>query len=380
MCLYPRLIVNKKYKPNKKNGGIVPAISDNRVLAVPVGCGNCIECKKQKAKEWQVRLTEDVRHNTNGKFITLTFSNESIAKLYQDKKLTGLKGYELDNAAATLAVHLFRERWRKKYKKSIRHWLVTELGHNGTENIHLHGILWTDKTEDIEKIWQYGYVWKGKIVEGQIINYVNEQTVNYITKYINKVDFDHKYYKSKVLTSAGIGGGYMKREDKRLNKYIPSETNELYTNRQGFTFALPTYLRNKIYTEEEREKLWIEKLDKEERYILGRRIDISESDEMYYRALEEARKKNKRLGYGTSEKDWQREKYEEQRRLLLQEQRIKNIKDTLPHGAKKELYETWGSTSMRGITPNLEDWKITLTEDELKQRDEMRAWREILAE
>ena len=121
---------------------------------------------------FQVRLKEDVKHNTNGKFITLTFSNESIAEItkkvtqkttkirngikttwidkngklcqrYKYKYVTEevqLKGYDLDNAIARHAVRKFNERWRKRYGKAIRHWLVTELGHNGTENIHLHGI------------------------------------------------------------------------------------------------------------------------------------------------------------------------------------------------------------------------------------------------
>ena len=48
MCLYPKLIKNKKYVANKKNGGIIPEVEDDRVLYVPVGCGNCIECKKKK--------------------------------------------------------------------------------------------------------------------------------------------------------------------------------------------------------------------------------------------------------------------------------------------------------------------------------------------
>ena len=44
-----------------------------------------------------------------------------------------LQGYELDNAIAAYAIRKFLERWRKKFKKSLRHWLVTELGHNGIE-------------------------------------------------------------------------------------------------------------------------------------------------------------------------------------------------------------------------------------------------------
>ena len=198
MCLYPKLIQNPKYTNTKKNGGNIPPIKDNRVTKVPIGCGKCIECVKQKAREWQVRLLEDVRHHKNGMFVTMTFSNESIAKLA--KEIKGLKGYDLDNEIATLATRRFLERWRKKYEKSIRHWFITELGHEGTENIHMHGIVWTDESiEEVERIWNYGIMWKGKYLgEGKYKNFVNEQTVNYLTKYVHKIDQKHKYYKAEV--------------------------------------------------------------------------------------------------------------------------------------------------------------------------------------
>jgi len=121
MCLYPKLIKNRKYVSNKKNGGNIPPVTDQRILLVPAGCGKCIECKKQKSREWQVRLQEEIRHNNKGKFVTLTFSNESIKELAKEIKL---EGYELDNEIATLATRRFLERWRKKYKKSVKHWLV----------------------------------------------------------------------------------------------------------------------------------------------------------------------------------------------------------------------------------------------------------------
>ena len=158
MCLYPRLMPNPKYKANQKNGGIIPQYKDERTLIVPIGCGKCIECKKQKAREWQIRLTEDVKYKTNGVFVTLTFNNKTIRTLDKeiDKKI---QGYERDNQIAIIAVKRFRERWRKRTGKSPRHWLITELGHQGTQRIHLHGIIWTDEREYIEKQWGYGYVW-----------------------------------------------------------------------------------------------------------------------------------------------------------------------------------------------------------------------------
>ena len=90
MCLYPTLIRNRKYLKNKKNGGNIPPVPDQRVLWVPVGCQECIECRKQKARNWQVRLMEDIKEHKNGKFITLTFSNKSYKELYED-----VKTYEL---------------------------------------------------------------------------------------------------------------------------------------------------------------------------------------------------------------------------------------------------------------------------------------------
>ena len=126
MCLYPKMIKNPKYLPNKKNNNNPPEITDKRVRYVPIGCGNCIECRKQKKREWQIRMNEEIKHDRTGKVITLT-------------------SYGIENQIATLATRRFLERWRKKYKKSVKHWLITELGHEGTENIHLHGIIWTNK-------------------------------------------------------------------------------------------------------------------------------------------------------------------------------------------------------------------------------------------
>ena len=84
MCYYPTLIRNPKYKQNKKNGGIIPPFTDNRILWIPIKCGNCRECRQQKAREWKVRLQEEIRINTNGKIVTLTLSNESYTNLKRE--------------------------------------------------------------------------------------------------------------------------------------------------------------------------------------------------------------------------------------------------------------------------------------------------------
>lgn len=326
MCLYPKLIKNRKYTANKKNGGNIPAVPDDRVKWVPIGCQKCIECKKKKAREWQARLTEEIKQSKNGKFITLTFSDEHIAKLYSENT-TKSSGYDLDNDTATLAVRRFLERWRKKYKKSLKHWLTTELGHTGTENIHLHGIIWTDVENwdtEIKEKWSYGFTWTGDKNK----NYVNEQTVNYIIKYVTKTDQLHKEYNPIILTSPGIGNNYTTREHSNAtrNAYIPNKTDETYRLNNGAKIGLPIYYRNKIYTEEQREKLWLEKLDKNERWICGEKVPEDTNEQEFYNLLNWHRQRNIELGYSNDEKDWEQDAYERERRQLKQLQRIHKAK------------------------------------------------------
>jgi len=237
MCTYSKLILNPKYKPNKKNRYNPPRLKDERVKYVPIGCKECRECRRQKAREWQTRLTEDIKENKNGKFITLTFSNDAIKKYANTEKMIDINGYDLDNQIATKAVRLFLERWRKKYGKSLRHWLVTEIGHNGTENIHMHGIIWTNESmKTVEQIWntgeiKNGFVWKGQEHKGKLINYVSERTVNYMTKYVTKKDLEHQNYNAIILTSPGIGANYTRGQDYKINKYNGTKTKETYLNR-----------------------------------------------------------------------------------------------------------------------------------------------------
>ena len=66
MCLYPRLMKNKRYMPNKKNGGIVPALIDIRKETIEVPCGVCLECMQKKARGWKIRLYEEIKYDRSG--------------------------------------------------------------------------------------------------------------------------------------------------------------------------------------------------------------------------------------------------------------------------------------------------------------------------
>jgi hypothetical protein len=278
----------------KKNNGNVPELTDPRIAYIPVPCGRCIECMRKKKREWQVRLMEEIKVNKEAIFVTLTFSEESLKEL---EKLTVSKNkYIQSNEIATIAVRRFLERHRKKYGKSIKHWLVTELGHVNTERIHLHGIIFKKiEKEELDQLWKYGITWIG--------SYVNERTINYIVKYINKQDPDHKNYIPKILCSAGIGASYLKTYNAKKNKYDEENTREYYITRQGYKLNLPSYYRRKIYNDEEREKLWIKRLDEGMRWIMGEKLDAYNEEEIQ-KTLEYYRRINKELGYNDDEKNF----------------------------------------------------------------------------
>lgn len=294
MCLYPKLIKNKKYLPNKKNNWNPPKCEDYRVLYVTAACGKCLECRKQKQREWLVRMSEELRHDPNAYFMTLTFSEE---KLEEYKKLCNI---EDPNIIATKAMRLMLERCRRKLGHSVKHWFISELGHTGTERVHLHGLVWgigMDKL--VEEKWQNGIVFTG--------TFVNERTINYITKYITKIDEDHKEFTGVILCSPGIGGGYLKRGDSSKHIYKKGETIETYRLRNGAKINLPTYYRNKLFTEEEREKLWIDKIEEGIVWIMGQKVRIDNTEE-YEQLLEQARNDAIRLE-GYQEEEWDKQKY-----------------------------------------------------------------------
>ena len=167
---------------------------------------------------------EEIKSNPkNIIFATLTFSEESLKRLEYDEKEP--------NKAAGKAISLFRKRWWKKYKEPLKHWLITELGHDNTKRIHLHGIIWTELTEEqFEKEWGYGWIFFGYEV--------NERTINYIIKYITKRDESNPEFNGKIFTSKKIGISYINKNTLNRHRYQDKFTEETYERRMGIVKEL----------------------------------------------------------------------------------------------------------------------------------------------
>ena len=133
--------------------------------------------------------------------------------------------------------------------------------------------------------------------------------MGYCVKYVSKVDTAHPRFTSKVFASKGLGKGWLNRYDARLNKFQGENTREYYKTPSGQKLAMPTYFRNKLWTDEEREQLWLQKLNKQTRYVRGEKIDVSttEGEQEYARAIEYRQKENVALGYPNE--PWSLQKY-----------------------------------------------------------------------
>lgn len=363
MCLYPKKILNRKYTATEKNGGIIPEmpiigykteklptgdyadipIYDERIAYVEVPCGQCIECRQTKAREWQIRLLEEIKTHKYNYFITLTFAPKELETLCKKTRLKEC------NAVAGYAVRHMLERWRKDKKTSLKHWLITELGHEGTERIHLHGLLFNENELDFGPVddnklrtwhyWKYGTVYVG--------DYVNERTINYISKYITKIDTDHKGFIGQILASPGIGREFIERlkeyRSTRYN-YVPKNAADYYRLTNGSKVKLPKYYKNKLYTEEQREEIWRNFMDRQVISITGTEHDLKK---ITNRSLEtitnNARETNRFMGYGSDNKEWRKKPYNITKNMILQverlQQKIKMLDAMIQRDPENEYYK-----------------------------------------
>ena len=59
----------------------------SRLRYVTAACGDCYECRKQKQRQWVVRMSEENRQTPNAYFLTLTIDDKSYKQLKQKYKL-----------------------------------------------------------------------------------------------------------------------------------------------------------------------------------------------------------------------------------------------------------------------------------------------------
>lgn len=283
MCLNPVKIKNPAYSISKKNPLNDRQPIDERLRYIEVPCGHCPECRYKKKMSWQIRLQEHNKYMTEigykGYFVTLTFSEQSLIKLAH---------FTHSNDALIIcstAIRLFRDRFRKSAisdLSQLHYFLIPELGHQNTERLHLHGIIWLNNQlpeiyidryvmprtvgSTLSQLWLYGNIYFG--------HNISNRAINYITKYMLKKDNDHPDFNPNPYHSRYLGDNFLKEHQNY--KFVGKNTITQYRLDNGKLTSLPSYYLHKLYTPLEREFLQVQLLDTEYKFIHGIKVHSSQ--------------------------------------------------------------------------------------------------------
>ena len=262
-CERPKKIRNPRYKDmsltdmyeySERHFGIYRKPPD---YYVEVGCGTCHSCQKRKLNGYKMRLMYECAKYPNSLFLTLSFTDDA------------LKEYQSDY---NVAVKQFLDAFRKRFGKGVKHFFVCEFG-SLKGRPHYHGILFnvprSCTEEDIESIWNRGNgiyrKTRGKFI-GQykkprgIINASwlrdGNKSASYICKYLTK-DYQNLEKQPRILISNGVGLDYLTKSQIAFHRdnLIP------YMSYNGFKYPLPKFYKDKIFTQDLKDKLVVERMN-----------------------------------------------------------------------------------------------------------------------
>lgn len=238
MCLSPRLIINRHYLKicDNDKSRVLSHFGNAPDLFFKVDCGLCLECQKKRGNHWRTRLLDEYyyRHkkypDEKVSFITLTFDTPSLNR-FRD--------------CPQKAVRLFLERYRKRYGKSVRHFITTEYGEK-RGRLHLHMVAWSPlcDAKELRQLWSYGRVDMQTLKGPQGLTYVS----GYITKVVkgykltsNIPHFIDASKKTKTFVSPGFGKDFCFDPQKRLYVYQKGVPCYVGVRDNGSPYGIPRY-------------------------------------------------------------------------------------------------------------------------------------------
>lgn len=231
---------------------------------VTVPCGKCEICLQNKRNAWKIRLENELRVARNGRFVTLTYSDEFAPKDSQGVLVLRKNDVQLFLKRLRQSNH---KAWLDTMKEPIvdpssrqvpqmRYFCVGEYGPS-TSRPHYHLIIfnlhyWAQI--HLETFWEVGFVKVDDLIPARM---------EYITKYfINTVSTeDDKQKKPFVLVSKGFGLRYVEVAGKTLKK----QKIDYYRTPGGGVMNLPQYYRNKIFNKFERKTMSVKRFNEAEK-------------------------------------------------------------------------------------------------------------------
>lgn len=233
-----------------------------------IPCGKCLNCVYNRMAGWSFRLQQELKQSSSAHFITLTYATSFVPITNQGR--LGLRKRHLQLffkrlRKAQQSTNRIKEYTRYNYnpqnfrsnnkRKPIKYYAVGEYG-GRYHRPHYHIILFNADVELIQDAWKDPDTGKhiGKVHYGE----VTELSIGYTLKYMSKFK---KTYLSKnddripefALMSKKLGISYI---NKQTIKYHNSSVKHAAVVLEGgVKVALPRYFRDKIYSEEMKEKV-----------------------------------------------------------------------------------------------------------------------------
>lgn len=239
-----------------------------------VPCGQCRSCLRSKRAAWSFRLFHEYLSSTSAWFVTLTYDDEHLP----------IEGVNKND------VQLFFKRFRKKQK--CRFFLCAEYG-DTFGRPHYHCLFFFPRNVDlcecvklVDQAWQNGNIQVGAVTLASI---------NYCSKYALKDRYDREdkevlNYSNKTFAlmsrRPGIGNSYLSKERIAIHK----EDQLFSAVLDGFTYNLPRYYRDKIFSKPEKLKHQLKIIKDHDTTENKRNVRISErykgehAADFYYRA------------------------------------------------------------------------------------------------
>lgn len=123
-------------------------------------CGQCIECRLAKSREWATRMVLEQQYHDSSYFVTLTYDNEHVPVSYYPDPDTGEAMPSLTLRKADLPPFFKRLRAKLDYagRPPIRFYACGEYG-DETHRPHYHAIIFGLELDDLKLI---GHNWRGE--------------------------------------------------------------------------------------------------------------------------------------------------------------------------------------------------------------------------
>lgn len=206
-------------------------------LLVP--CNKCLACRKERADQWAIRLTHEIKFYDKSCFVTLT---------YDDKKCEN-EVFSLNKKELQLFFKRFREWFPQNGfpRRDIKYFASGEYGGEGRPHYHAIIFGYSENEEQVNDYfisiagalydsWPYGNIYVG---------FVTLKSCRYVTGYVAeklpKVVYENFGNRESPfqLTSQGFG-------ERHLETYGEQYKENLGLTLSGIPHGLPRYYKKKL--------------------------------------------------------------------------------------------------------------------------------------